>query len=240
MRIDRMLANSGYGTRSEVRKMISRGLFCVNGTVVKDPSFAVNENDIVTAGDKEISSRSNLYYKLDKPDCYLTAMEDKRLPTVADLIPSNIRTKKISPVGRLDYHTTGLLILTNDGKLSHRLTSPRYDVPKTYLIGYSGDALGQEHVRMFSEGIVLEDTDGKIPLKPASLRLIDDNTCELTITEGKTHQVRRMLAKFGRSVITLRRIRIGNITVDGLREGIPEEMTDDEITELKRALGIST
>jgi len=235
-----MLANSGYGTRSEVRKMISRGLFCVNGTVVKDPSFAVNENDIVTAGDKEISSRSNLYYKLDKPDCYLTAMEDKRLPTVADLIPSNIRTKKISPVGRLDYHTTGLLILTNDGKLSHRLTSPRYDVPKTYLIGYSGDALGQEHVRMFSEGIVLEDTDGKIPLKPASLRLIDDNTCELTITEGKTHQVRRMLAKFGRSVITLRRIRIGNITVDGLREGIPEEMTDDEITELKRALGIST
>ena len=93
---------------------------------------------------------------------------------------------------------------------------------------------------MFSEGIVLEDTDGKISLKPASLRLIDDNTCELTITEGKTHQVRRMLAKFGRSVITLRRIRIGNITVDGLREGIPEEMTDDEITELKRALGIST
>lgn len=240
MRIDRMLANSGYGTRSEVRKMISRGLFCVNGTVVKDPSFAVNENDIVTAGDKEISSRSNLYYKLDKPDCYLTAMEDKRLPAIADLIPSNIRTKKISPVGRLDYHTTGLLILTNDGELSHRLTSPRYEVPKTYLIGYSGDALGQEHVRMFSEGIVLEDTDEKISLKPASLRLIDDSTCELTITEGKTHQVRRMLAKFGRSVITLRRIRIGNITVDGLREGVPEEMTDDEITELKRALGIST
>lgn len=238
MRLDKMLANSGYGTRSEVRKLISRGLVRVNGTVVKDISFNVSEDDKTEIGRTEVTARNYLYYKLDKPDSVLTAMEDKRLPTVADLIPSNLKTKKLSPVGRLDYHTTGLLILTNDGELSHRLTSPKYDVEKTYLIGYEGGPLTEEHVKIFAEGFTLEDTGKKIPLKPSFLKLLEDNKCELTITEGKTHQVRRMLAKFDRSVVTLRRIKIGNLVVPEDKEGILVEFTEEELNELMTSLSI--
>lgn len=238
MRLDKMLANSGYGTRSEVRKLIMRGLVRVNGNVVKDISFSVTESDKTEIGSTEVSAKTYLYYKLDKPDGYLTAMEDKRLPTVADLIPDNLKTKRLSPVGRLDYHTTGLLIITNDGELSHRLTSPKYEVKKTYLIEYEGEPLTDEHVKIFAEGFSLEDTGKKIELRPSVLNVFEDNKCELTITEGKTHQVRRMLAKFNRSVVALRRVRIGNIVVPEGKEGILEEFTEDELQELMTILSI--
>lgn len=238
MRLDKMLANSGYGTRSEVRKLIMRGLVRVNGDVVKDIGFNVSENDKTEIGSTEVTAKTYLYYKLDKPDGYLTAMEDKRLPTVADLIPANLKTKKISPVGRLDYHTTGLLIITNDGELSHRLTSPKYEVEKTYLIEYEGEPLTEEHVRIFAEGFSLDDTGKKVELRPSVLNVFENNKCELTITEGKTHQVRRMLAKFNRSVVALRRVRIGNIIVPEGKEGILEEFTEDELQELMTTLSI--
>lgn len=238
MRLDKMLANSGYGTRSEVRKLIMRGLVRVNGDIVKDIGFNVSENDKTEIGSTEVTAKTYLYYKLDKPDGYLTAMEDKRLPTVADLIPDNLKTKKLSPVGRLDYHTTGLLIITNDGELSHRLTSPKYEVEKTYLIEYEGEPLTDEHVRIFAEGFSLEDTGKKIELRPSVLNVFENNKCELTITEGKTHQVRRMLAKFNRSVVALRRVRIGNIVVPEGKEGILEEFTEDELQELMTILSI--
>ena len=233
-----MLANSGYGTRSEVRKLIMRGLVRVNGDIIKDIGFNVSENDKTEIGSTEVTAKTYLYYKLDKPDGYLTAMEDKRLPTVADLIPDNLKTKKLSPVGRLDYHTTGLLIITNDGELSHRLTSPKYEVEKTYLIEYEGEPLTDEHVKIFAEGFSLEDTGKKIELRPSVLNVFENNKCELTITEGKTHQVRRMLAKFGRSVVALRRVRIGNIFVPEDKEGILEEFTEDELQELMTTLSI--
>lgn len=238
MRLDKMLANSGYGTRSEVRKLIMRGFVRVNGNVVKDISFSVTESDKTEIGSTEVSAKTYLYYKLDKPDGYLTAMEDKRLPTVADLIPDNLKTKKLSPVGRLDYHTTGLLIITNDGELSHRLTSPKYEVKKTYLIEYEGEPLTDEHVNIFAEGFSLEDTGKKTELRPSVLNVFENNKCELTITEGKTHQVRRMLAKFNRSVVALRRVRIGNIVVPEGKEGILEEFTEDELQELMTILSI--
>ena len=237
MRLDRLLANSGYGTRSEVRKLILKGLVTVDGQVVKDIGFNASESSEISIGNSQIETSSNLYFKLNKPDCVLTAMEDKRLKTVADLIPDNYKTKKLSPVGRLDYHTTGLLIITNDGELSHRLTSPKYDIEKTYLVKYDGEPFTEEHVRIFSEGFDLTDKEEKVSLKPSKLILKDDNYCELILTEGKTHQVRRMIAKFGRSVITLKRIRIGNILVNE-EEGILEKLTEDELNGLKKLLSI--
>lgn len=238
MRLDKMLANSGYGTRSEVRKLISRGLVRVNDTVIKDIGYGVSEDDDVTIGDNKIESKTFLYFKIDKPDCVLTAMEDKRLKTVADLIPDNLKTKRLSPVGRLDYHTTGLLILTNDGEMSHRLTSPKYNIEKTYLVTYEGEPLTEEHVQLFKEGLTLDDTDERIELKPAQLKLLDGNKCMLTITEGKTHQVRRMISKFGRIVLELRRLQIGNITVPEA-EGVLEELTEDELQGIRKLLSIS-
>ena len=232
-----MLANSGYGTRSEVRKLISRGLVRVNDTVIRDIGFAVSENDNVAIGDNRVEAKTFLYFKIDKPDSVLTAMEDKRLRTVAEFIPDNLKTKKLSPVGRLDYHTTGLLILTNDGELSHRLTSPKYDVSKTYLVGYEGEPLNQEHVKIFAEGFDLDDMEEKVSLKPSILELIDDHSCRLTIREGKTHQVRRMIAKFGRSVVTLRRLTIGNVVVPET-EGVLEEISKEELEGIKKLLSI--
>ena len=133
MRLDRLLANSGLGTRSQVRDKISKGSVLVNGAVITDASFHVSENDSIIYDGEPINCQTKLYYLLDKPDGVLTAMEDKRLPCVADYIPSELMSKKLSPVGRLDYHTSGLLIITNDGELSHRLQSPKYEVPKIYL-----------------------------------------------------------------------------------------------------------
>ena len=138
MRLDRLLANSGLGTRSTVRDIVSRGSVQVNGAVISDPSFHVKETDSIMIDGQEINLQTKLYYLLDKPDGVLTAMEDKRLPCVADYIPPELKSKKLSPVGRLDYHTSGLLIITNDGELSHRLQSPRYEVPKVYLATFRG------------------------------------------------------------------------------------------------------
>ena len=112
-----MLSNSGYGTRSTITKMIRSGLVTVNGTVIKDSGYHVKETDEVLLNGSATVQKDNLYFVFDKPDGVLTAMEDKRLPTVADYIPAEIKNLKLSPVGRLDYHTTGLLIITNDGFL---------------------------------------------------------------------------------------------------------------------------
>lgn len=238
MRLDKYLANSGIGTRSEIKKIIAKGLVQVNSVTIKDCGAKVTEGDEVLVSGEQISSEEFLYFIMDKPECVLTAMEDPRLSTIGDLIPANLKNRKLSPVGRLDYHTTGLIIITNDGTLSHRLTSPKYKIPKTYLVGYEGEKLTHEHVELFAQGITLHDTDEDIELKPAKLELRDDSTCLLTISEGKTHQVKRMLAHFGRSVVTLRRISIGEIKTP---EGAPGELiklNSGEVAYLKRETGL--
>ncbi len=238
MRLDKALSNSGYGTRSEIKELIRKGKVFVNNTAIKDAGFKINESDSISIMGQETQVKDKLYYVFDKPDEVLTAMEDKRLPTVADFIPSNLKNKKLSPVGRLDYHTSGLLIITNDGELSHRLTSPKYNIPKVYKVTYSGDELTNEHIKEASEGITLEDTDEKIKLKPCVLTLKDNNTCELTLYEGKTHEVRRIIAHWNRSVEELRRIQLGNITLDGSNPGDLRELTEDELKSIKEATGL--
>lgn len=239
MRLDKMLANSGYGTRSEVRKLITRGLVCINGEVCKDAGQNVGDTDTVELDGAKCSSKEHLYFKFDKPDGVLTAMEDKRLPTIADFIPASLMTKKLSPVGRLDYHTTGLLIITNDGELSHRLTSPKYKIPKTYQITFEGQKITDDMVNTFAEGFTLDDMDTPVKLAPSTLVPVDDNHCLLTIKEGKTHQVRRMMAKFNRSVVELRRVSIGDIKVPEQKEGELIEMPSSEIEYLLKATGIT-
>lgn len=234
-----MLANSGYGTRSEVRKLIAHGLVCVNGVICKDAGLNVSDTDEVEFSGQKCDAKEHLYFKFDKPDSVLTAMEDKRLTTIADFIPASLKTKKLSPVGRLDYHTTGLLIITNDGELSHRLTSPKYKIPKTYEITFEGDPITNEMIEIFAEGFNLTDMDKIVKLAPSTLVPIDDNHCSLTIKEGKTHQVRRMMAKFNRSVIELRRVSIGEIKVPEQKEGELIEMPSSEIEYLLKETGIN-
>ncbi len=240
MRLDRTLANSGIGTRSSVRQLIASGGVTVNGVTAKDPGMQVNDGDKITCGGKEIGIKENLYFLLDKPDNILTAMEDPRLPCVGDFIPDELKGKKLAPVGRLDYHTTGLLIITNDGELSHRLQSPKYHIAKRYLVTFQGPQWSGKEIDAVSSGITLTDMDTPVKTAPAEISVINDNEAEITLYEGKTHEVRRIFAHFGKEVIALRRIFLAGLETDKDVSGCGtlRELTEDEINLLKSSVGL--
>ena len=246
MRLDRLLANSGLGTRSQVRSIISKGSVSVGGTVVTDASFHVNEDDVVCVNGEPINGQTKLYFLFDKPDGVLTAMEDKRLPCIADYIPPELKSKKLSPVGRLDYHTSGLLIITNDGELSHRLQSPKYEVPKVYQVFYSGRAWTGEEISKVTSGFTIRDKGYAEQIAPADLKVTEDfkngtGKALLTLHEGKTHEVRRIFAHFGKEVLELRRIELAGIRIsedlDGC--GTLRPLLENEIKMLFDATGLS-
>ncbi len=237
--MDRILANSGCGTRSQIKKLIRSGAVSVGDTVVSDPGTDISEDlfsTIIIAGDK-LDFSTRLYLCLNKPDQCLTARKDSRLPTVEQFIPQALRGKGLSPVGRLDYHTTGVLLLTNDGEMSHRLTSPKWHLSKSYTVTYSGPPLGPEEITRFAGGLILKDKPGEnLILSPAQLTLIDDTHCTLTLFEGKTHQVKRMMASVGRSVTDLHRHEFAGIRLaQDQKPGEIRELTRDEVTDLKRS-----
>lgn len=236
MRLDKLLANTGIGTRSEVKGMILKGRVTVNGALIRDPGFAVDTEDNITVNGQQIDGNEYIYLLFDKPDEVLTAMEDTRLDCVGNYIPDNLKGKHLSPVGRLDYHTTGLLIITNDGPLNHKLTSPKYKVRKSYLVTYEGDDLTDDIVRELGEGITLTDMEEHTKLAPALLELKDNKTCLITLTEGKTHEVRRIIAHYGRSVISLRRVSIADLKLDSEEPGLLRPLTKEELSYLIDAL----
>ena len=242
MRLDKALASSGYGTRTEVKALISKGLVSVNGTVIKDPGFKISDDEtgsIEVAGNRA-GIKEYIYLIMNKPDGVLTAMEDKRLPCVGQFLPSNLKNRKISPVGRLDFHTTGLLLLTNDGELSHRLTSPNYKVRKVYEVLFEGDALTNKEEEEAHKGITLTDMDKPVKLHPAELTILDNCKALITLTEGKTHEVRRIFAHWSRPVKELSRIRLGTVELEeDLNEGDLRELTEEEIRGLKELTGLA-
>ena len=244
MRLDRLLANSGLGTRSTVRDIVSRGSVQVNGAVISDPSFHVKETDSITIDGTEINLQTKLYFLLDKPDGVLTAMEDKRLPCVADYIPQELKSKKLSPVGRLDYHTSGLLIITNDGELSHRLQSPKYEVPKIYMATYSGLDWTDEEIATVRSGFTIRDKGYSEQIAPAELKVVESSggmgRALLTLHEGKTHEVRRIFAHFNKEVLELRRLELAGVKIEeGLDScGTFRPLTEDELILLFEATGL--
>ena len=239
MRLDRALSNSGYGTRNDVRTLIKKRKVTVNGEVVTDPSMHISDNDTIEIEGADTSIKSKLYYIFDKPDEVLTAMEDKRLSNVGDFIPAEIKNLKLSPVGRLDYHTTGLLIITNDGDLSHRITSPKYEIPKVYTVTYEGKTLTEDEMKEAEEGVTLTDMDKPVKLRPCKMEVVSEDTVNITLYEGKTHEVRRLISHFGRQVVTLRRIKIADIELpEDSVPGTLYEMTEEQTAELKRLTGL--
>ena len=246
MRLDRLLANSGLGTRSTVRDIVLRGSVQVNGAVISDPSFHVKETDSIMIDGQEINLQTKLYYLLDKPDGVLTAMEDKRLPCVADYIPAELKSKKLSPVGRLDFHTSGLLIITNDGELSHRLQSPKYEVPKVYLATYRGLDWTDEEIATVGSGFNIRDKGYSEQIAPAELKVVESSggtgRALLTLHEGKTHEVRRIFAHFNKEVLELRRIELAGVKIEeGLDScGTFRPLTEDELNKLFEATGLKS
>lgn len=229
LRLDRWLVTLGVGSRSEMQKLIRKGGVKVNGAMVKDPGQQVDENTVeLTVNGAAVDGRLTRHVMLHKPAGLLTAARDKKQPTVMDLLPDVYNAIGCMPVGRLDKDTTGLLFLTTDGELNHRLLSPGRHVDKTYLAEVDGP-LDASHVAAFAEGLHLSDFDAQ----PAKLEIIAPQTGRVTVHEGKFHQIKRMFTAVGREVTKLHRETFGSLTLDpNLPEGQWRELTDEELASL--------
>jgi 16S rRNA pseudouridine516 synthase len=231
MRIDKWLANTGFGTRKEVKQLLKSGAVKLNGIVIKDPKTQANpDKDHVLVHGQEAVYKEFIYLMMNKPQGVISATEDSRHETVIDLLELDDQAFEPFPVGRLDKDTEGLLILTNDGQLTHTLLSPKKHVPKTYFAKING-SIPENTYEIFKEGVVLEDG---YKTQPAKLKVVEDSNEEseiyLTITEGKFHQVKRMFEAIDRKVIYLQRVQMGRLKLDKtLPLGTYRELTDEEL-----------
>jgi len=236
MRLDKFLSHIGYGSRKEVAVLIKRGKVKVNSQVIKDPSFKVNpEKDIIEVSEKRLELKSSLfYYKFYKPKGYVTSTKDPSSPTIMEIIPQDLPGySKIFPAGRLDKDAEGLLILTNDGTLAHRIIHPKWKLPKVYEVKISPE-LKEGDKEVLEKGVEL--SDGKT--LPCKLRILNEEKTELEITvyEGRYHLLKRMFGKLGYRVLHIKRIAVGPIKLEDLKEGEIRPFTEKEIEDLKKSL----
>lgn len=231
MRIDKLLANMGYGSRKDVKILLKQGAVRIDDQPVKDAKRQINlEAERVTVHGEVVEYKPFVYLMMNKPAGVISATEDKVESTVVDLIDPAYVHYDLFPVGRLDKDTTGLLLLTNDGAFNHALMSPRKHVDKVYIAEVDGEMTADD-VRRFAEGVELEDG---YTTKPARLELLSKSgrrsTIRLTLSEGKYHQVKRMVAAVGKHVERLERVQIGGLELDPtLEPGAYRELTETEV-----------
>lgn len=228
MRLDKCLCHLGYGTRKDVKKIIRSGVVSINGIVCKkeDTKFD-EENDQLMIDGIDIIYQKFVYIMLNKPQGVISATEDGLHETVLNCIQDT--TKGLFPVGRLDIDTEGLILLTNDGQLAHDLLSPKKHVDKTYYVEIS-EPLSKESIELIEKGITI---DGDELCKPAKVKVLSDKAIELTITEGKFHQVKRMILACQSEVTYLKRISMGSLQLDKeLELGQWRYLTNDELESL--------
>lgn len=234
MRLDKYLADMGVGTRTEVKQLIKKGRVTVDGSITKKPETKIDEGKVSVCVDGEAVSYVHFeYYMLNKPAGVVSATEDRRDKTVVDLIDSR-RRKDLFPVGRLDKDTEGLLLITNDGALAHRLLSPRKHVDKTYYAKVRG-AVTENTVERFASGLDIGERKPEITM-PANLQILKEgeiSEIRLTIQEGKFHQVKRMFQAVDMEVLYLKREAMGELLLDeGLIPGEYRQLTKDELETL--------
>ena len=229
MRLDKLLTALNIGSRTQVQGLIRRGAVAVNGAVQTDPAAQVS-GDVSVCG-KDIDTRLERFLMMNKPAGVLTAAEDHKQKTVLDLLPGVYKTLGCMPVGRLDKDTTGLLLFTTDGTLAHRLIAPKYEIWKTYIARVDSD-LSPADCEAFEKGIHFKDFD----TLPARLEILDGRTAKVMVSEGKFHQVKRMLHALGHEVLDLKRVAFGPIGLDeNLAPGEFRELSDKEKAELLSA-----
>lgn len=235
MRLDKFISNMGLGTRTEVKKMILKGRVTVNEEVVKKVGLNVNpEVDIVELDEIRVYFEENVYIVMNKPVDVISATSDSRHDTVIDLVRDEFGNRKLFPVGRLDIDTEGMIFITDDGKWSHGLMSPKKHIDKTYYAKIAGQVTKKE-IQIFLKGVVLED---ETLCKPGHLKLLDYaegvSEIELIITEGKFHQVKRMFEAVDMEVMYLKRIQIGGLKLDdSIALGDYRELTKEEMAQIK-------
>ncbi|MBO5407799.1 MAG: rRNA pseudouridine synthase [Clostridia bacterium] len=227
-RLDKILANAMVGSRKDVVKLIRSGAVTVDGNVTTDPATKVNPDtsDMVANG-IPVCYREHYHLMMNKPKGYICATEDLKEQTVLDLLPDDKFPKnKLFPAGRLDKDTEGFVFLTTDGKLAHRVTGPKNHVNKKYFVTVD-KPIKAEWIQKFQTGIVIDDG---YQCKSAFLEILSENTCHLTIFEGKFHQVKRMFEALGTTVIYLQRVQIGSLLLDeALEPGEYRELTREEL-----------
>ena len=228
IRLDKFLADAGIGTRSEVKQLIRKQQITVNGMPATKPELKVDETaDTIAVNGKPISQRGFVYYVLHKPAGYVSAVKDNLFPTVMELVPSG---DDLFPVGRLDKDTEGLLLITNDGDLAHRLLSPRRHVDKTYFAVLDKPA-EPEDISKFRNGVDIGDDT---LTRPAALQILPESSALLTIHEGRFHQVKRMFHAVGKEVTYLKRLSMGPINLpEDLKKGEFRELSSAEVDQLK-------
>ena len=235
-RLDRWLTTLGAGSRSEVKQWIRGGKAAVDGRIETDPSRSFEtETSRLALNGKEIDGRVTRHVMLHKPAGLLTAARDAKQPTVMDLFPPVYRSIGCMPVGRLDKDTTGLLLLTCDGEMNHRLLSPGRHVDKRYR-ALVDSALSEKDIEAFAAGLDL----GDFTAQPARLTILGEKLAEVVVSEGKFHQVKRMFEKTGHEVLALHRCAFGPLELDpDLSEGQWRELTDEEWKALRQAAGMN-
>ena len=235
-RLDKVLAATGRWSRREVKLLVKQGQVRVNGAAASSAEEKLDpETAVITVGGQTVVLQKHTYIMLHKPAGVLSATEDSRQKTVLELLPPELRRRGLSPVGRLDKDTEGLLLLTDDGELAHRLLSPKYHVDKRYYAEVDG-LLGPADADAFAKGMTLDD--GLVCL-PAGLELCGSGGCIVTLREGKFHQVKRMLAFRGAPVRYLKRLAMGPLALDpSLETGAFRELTAAEVSALRKTAGL--
>lgn len=235
-RLDKVLAGTGRWSRREVKLLVRQGLVRLNGAAAISAEEKCDpETAVITVNGETVVLRRFTYVLLHKPGGVLTATEDRRQETVMELLPQELRRVGLAPVGRLDKDTEGLLLLTNDGELTHRLLSPKYHVDKRYFARVDGH-LTAAHTETFAKGMTLGDG---LKCLPARLEILPDSGCIVTVREGKFHQVKRMLASCGAPVVYLKRLSMGPLVLgDELGRGEHRMLREEEVAALYRACGM--
>lgn len=241
MRLDKLLAHSGRGTRSEIKRAVRLGRVEVNGETARDPGMTVDPGaDEVRWDGEPVRYREHVYFMLNKPPGVVSATEDPRDRTVIELLKPEDRVRHPFPVGRLDKDTEGLLLITNDGRLAHELLSPRKHVDKVYEAVVAG-AVDDADVRAFASGVTLDDGYRTMPADLVVRDVRDGadgplSDVTVTIREGKFHQIKRMFEAVGKRVVRLRRIAMGPLRLDpNLKPGAYRELTEEEMRALAEA-----
>lgn len=230
-RIDKIIASQGQYSRKEVKALIAKRHIAVDGRVVSSSSEKADPlTMLLTVDGKPLEFKRNLYLVLNKPKGYVSATEDREHPTVLELVPQEYRGRDLFPAGRLDRDTTGLMIITDDGVLAHNILAPKKHVPKRYHVEL--DIPVTEEMRLgFSEGVMLNDG----VCKAADLIKTGEKTAEVTLREGRYHQIKRMFGCFGAEVVELKRLGMGNLTLPAdLAEGECRELTAEELALLQK------
>ena len=210
LRLDKYISNATDLSRTDAKRMIKNGVVCIDNEVASNPAQKISDDQDVTIEGSTISKASKRYFMLHKPAGVVSVTKDNHNPTAISLMYEH-RSDELQIAGRLDIDTTGLLLITDDGQWNHRLTSPRADCAKIYQVVLA-EAITSEYPQLLADGVMLEGE--KHRCMPAAMEIVDDHNINLTIAEGKYHQVKRMFAALGNHVVSLHRFKVGGIVLD--------------------------